>query len=201
MSLNLSPGDLVEVISTGRVGMIIDLTPPTSWGVLQFDYPNCKETKFNLKWLKYRSKISITTLDRKYFLNYYDEKNLKKLSRSSVTFPDYTHLFIKPADIVYNVGDLVTIRSYKDSFFHSEDHPFAHPQFPELQALILRLVDSRVNCLINNSATFCSWNRSEFNLPNMTKTWQSVYPILKTSIIRKLSHYSLKKNSCLECER
>lgn len=198
MGLNLSPGDLVEINSTGKIGMIIDLTPPATWGVLQFNYSDCKETRYNLKWLKYRSKISIAALDRKYFLNYYEETQIKKIPQTDVKFPKYTDLFIEPKDIIYSVGDLVTIRSSQSSFYYIASHPLERRD-PELQALVLSLKDGNILCLVNHSNTYESIDRLQYNLPEMTKNWKSAYKIDRRAIIRKLSHYNLKKQSCLEC--
>lgn len=196
-------GDLVKINSTGRVGMIIDLTPPASWGVLQFRYPYCKETQADLKWLKYKSKISIDVLDRKYFLTYLSEDKFTLQKKTENNFPKYDQLFVHHENIKYSIGDLVTIRSsdtMTGDFYYGRSHPLQNCS-SELRAIVLMVYDDSLKCLIETPQTYgCGFNLSPYNLPIFARSWVCVYDINYSAIIRKLGHFSLKKKStCREC--
>lgn len=193
------PGDLVRISSTGRLGVIIDRTPPSTWGVLQFNYPNCSETRFSLSWLKYRAKISIAALDRKYFLNYYPETVLD-FCLPDLKTPNYNHLFFHPQNIKYTVGDLVTVRtSSSGSFFHAGTNPLKDST-PETSALVLKAPSNNaVVCLVDCQDYLDKFNISQYNLPKLVKNWKSIYTIMNSAIIRKLSHYNLKPQPCGDC--
>lgn len=200
-------GDPVKIYSTGRVGMIIDLDPSSKrWGILQFKYPNCNEIQTDLKCLKYKSKISIDVLSKKYFLTYLSEDKFIAYKQIENNAPKYDQLFLSPENIKYSIGDLVTIRSVDNSitgdFYYARSHPLQNC-LPEMQAIVLKVSKDKLKCLINSSLTYGGGDTdlNSYNLPMFAKSWRCVYNIYHSAIIRKLDHFSLiKKPTCEECK-